>query len=265
MKKTALLIPFALLLLACSESSSNGDKEITIEKDTTIIIEDDLPYDKITFEAPDGVIIHANEYKIDDESPIIVLCHQARFNKFEYDGIAEKLNENGFNCIAIDQRSGGPIASQQNETNLSAKEKGKGVDYLDAIQDISAAVNYSADKYKQKVILWGSSYSSTLTLWEGMSNENVKATVSFSPGDYFPELGSLTDSIANYSKPFFITCSKAETPETEVILSKINFGENQVHFKPEGNGHHGSRALWLNQDGGEEYWKAVLDFLNSIK
>lgn len=265
MKKLSYIFPLSLLLLSCGSGSSDENREMTIEKDSIIIIEDGLPYDKITFEAPDGVTIHANEYKIDDTSPIILLCHQARFNKFEYDGIAERLNENGYNCIAMDQRSGGPIASAQNETNLSAKEQGAAVDYLDAIQDITAAVNYASDKYNQKVILWGSSYSSSLVLWEGMSNDNVKATVSFSPGDYFPEIGSLTDSLQNYSKPFFITSSKAEIPGTEAVLSKVNFGTNQAHFKPTSDGHHGSRALWINQDGGEEYWAAILDFLNSIK
>ena len=265
MNKLSLILPFGILLFSCGNGSDDSEKEVTIEKDSIVIIEDALPYEKISFEAPDGVTIHANEYKIDDSSPIILLCHQARFNKFEYDGIAERLNSEGFNCIAMDQRSGGPIASAQNETNLSAKENGAGVDYLDAIQDITAGVNYTADRYDQKVILWGSSYSSSLVLWEGMNNENVKSTISFSPGDYFPEIGSLTDSLTNYTKPFFITCSKAEIPGTEAILSKMTFGDKQTHFKPTGDGHHGSRALWINQDGGEEYWMAVLDFLNSIK
>ena len=264
MKKLSLIIPLSLLLLSCGGAASE-DNEITFEKDSIIIIEDGMAYEKITFEAPDGVTIHANEYKIDDTSPIILLCHQARFNKFEYDGIAEKLNAEGYNCIAMDQRSGGPIASAQNETNLSAKDQGAGVDYLDAIQDITAGVNFASDRYKQKVILWGSSYSSSLVLWEGMSNENVKSTVSFSPGDYFPEIGSLTDSLKNYTKPFFITCSKAEIPGTEAILANVTFGTNQIHFKPTSDGHHGSRALWTNQDGGEEYWEAILSFLNSIE
>lgn len=265
MKKLSLILPAYLILFSCGSSANNEEKEITIEKDSVVVIENNQAYEKITFVAPDGVTIHANEYKIDDSSPIIVLCHQARFNKFEYDGIAEELNAQGYNCVAIDQRSGGPIASAQNETNLSAKENEAGVDYLDAIQDITAAVNYCSEKYNQKVILWGSSYSSSLVLWEGMKNDNVLATVSFSPGDYFPEIGSLTDSISNYTKPFFITSSKAEIHGTEAVLAKVEFGANQVHFKPEGNGHHGSRALWINQDGGEEYWDAILNFLNSLK
>ena len=75
--------------------------------------------------------------------------------------------------MAIDQRSGGPIADQANETNQRALAKGLNVDYLDAIPDIKAAISYASNRYNKKVILWGSSYSSTLVLWEALSNENV--------------------------------------------------------------------------------------------
>ena len=263
MKKLLLGLSFFALLLSCGESVDSS-KEIEIEKDTFITFLD-TDYETITFESEDGLLITANEFKIDDSSPIIVLCHQAQFNKFEYDGIAQRLNENGFNCIAIDQRSGGPIGSAQNETNLAAKEAEKPVGYLDARQDIKAAVNFAADSYDQKVILWGSSYSSTLVLWESLENENVKSVISFSPGDYFPEIGSLTDSISTFEKPFFITSGQWEIPDIDALLSKTTLKENQVQFKPLEQGHHGSRALWVNQEGGEEYWEAIISFLNTQK
>ncbi|MBD3637497.1 MAG: hypothetical protein HUJ25_09105 [Crocinitomicaceae bacterium] len=267
-------IPFfiysLLLLLSGITSACSGadEQEQTreIEIDTTIIIDED--YETITFKAEDGLDIYANKYEIDKTSPVIVLCHQARFNKFEYEGIAQRLNDMGFNCLAIDQRSGGPIAIKQNQTYNLAVEKGLEVDYLDAIPDIKAAVDFAAEEYDQDVILWGSSYSSTLALWEGLKNDKVRAVVAFSPGDYFPELGSLTDSLSTLEKPFFITAADFEIDGDvgiNALLSKTDLGENQVKFAPESNGHHGSRALWKNQAGGEQYWEAVTDFLNSIK
>ena len=266
MKKHLLFIPYfsALALIISCGGTNDNNQEITIEKDSIITIIN-TDFETINFKATDSVDIFANEYKIDDTSPVILLCHQARFNKFEYDGIAQRLNENGFNCIAMDQRSGGPIGSAQNETNLSAVEKGKGVDYLDAIQDIEAAIDFVADRYNQDIILWGSSYSSTLVLWQALSNEKVKSVVSFSPGDYFPELGSLTDSLENLKKPFFITSGLWEAEETRILLGKVQLTTEQVHFIPIGDGHHGSRALWTNQSGGEEYWEAVINFLNKLK
>ncbi len=223
-------------------------------------------YKSITFHSLDSLEITANLYEIGEDAPTIVLCHQARFNKFEYEGVAQVLNEKGFNCLAIDQRSGGPIANQLNQTNLKAVEENKGVDYLDAIQDITAAVNYAANRYNKPIILWGSSYSSTLVLYEAINNENVKAVVSFSPGNYFQnELGSLVDKLEDFKKPFFITSSLAEIPGVEKLLAKVKFKKKQVHFKPNGGGHHGSRALWPHQTGGEEYWEAISKWLSKIK
>lgn len=263
---SSLTVIFAFV--SCTGSSETDEKEIDIDTNIEVTEIYKTDYETVTFKAADGLDIYANKYEIDKTSPVIVLCHQARFNKFEYEGTAQRLNDLGFNCLAIDQRSGGPIANQQNETNNLARDQGLGVDYLDAIPDIKAAVDYAASEYDQDVILWGSSYSSTLALWEALTNDKVKAVVAFSPGDYFPELGSLTDSLATLNKPFFITAADFEIEGEgglNSLLSKTTLGENQFAFKPEANGHHGSRALWVNQVGGEQYWDALTEFLNTLK
>jgi dienelactone hydrolase len=269
------LQPILMVLVICASFYACNNK--STEVDTTSVKSDPNPeeihftstdYETIIFEASDGLDVYANKYEIDKTSPIIVLCHQARFNKFEYEGTAQRLNDMGFNCLAIDQRSGGPISNQQNETNNLAVDQGLGIEYLDAIPDIRAAIDYAVTEYQQDVILWGSSYSATLALWEGLKNSKVRAVVSFSPGDYFPELGSLTDSLTSLKKPFFITAADFEI-ESEGglndLLSKTTLDENQIVFKPDANGHHGSRALWVNQAGGEQYWNALTDFLNILK
>jgi hypothetical protein len=81
------------LFLSCS-GSDNPNKEVTIEKDTTFF-NTYLDYETINFPSKDSATITANEYKIDDSSPSIVICHQAQFNTFEHEGIAQRLNENG--------------------------------------------------------------------------------------------------------------------------------------------------------------------------
>ena len=216
--------------------------------------------------ALDGLNINANIYDIDKDAPVIVLCHQASFNKHEYDGIGERLNDLGFNCIAIDQRSGGPITDKQNWTNIRALQQGLGVDYLDAEQDITAAVDFAAEVYKGTLILWGSSYSSTLALYIGMANDNVDAVVSFSPGDYFAlERQSLAEMLPNFKKPMFVTSSKREVKDLTALLAGMTLGKNQVHFAPDSSGYHGSKALWKGQQDGEEYWEAVEGFLENVK
>jgi hypothetical protein len=38
-----------------------------------------------------------------------------------------------------------------------------------------------------------------------------------------------------------------------------------VCFKPNGEGYHGSKALWPKQKGGDEYWNAIDAFLEKLK
>jgi len=220
----------------------------------------------VEFPSLDGILITANIYEIDKNAPVILLCHQARFNKFEYDGIALELNKLGFNCIAIDQRSGGPISSKSNETNLRARKAEKPTSYLDAEQDIIAAINYTNNYFDKPLILWGSSYSSTLALYLASSNDKVSAVISFSPCNYFAEQkGSLTDILPNLKKPMFITSSREESKYIDELLSKTTLGDNQIHFIPEGTGYHGSRSLWKGIEGGEEYWIAIKKFLSKLE
>lgn len=255
MKFYILLI--ALITLALSSCTDEPIPETRAPDPFPINI--DIP-------APDRLNINANVYDIDKDAPVIVLCHQARFNKHEYDGIGERLNALGFNCIAIDQRSGGPITNKQNWTNTRARQQGLNVDYLDAEQDIIAAVNFAAEVYNGKLILWGSSYSSTLALYVGLANDNVDAVVSFSPGDYFtPEKPSLAEMLPSFKKPLFVTSSKREVEELTSLLTGMTLGENQIHFIPNSAGYHGSKALWKGQPDGEEYWKAVEVFLENVK
>jgi len=221
---------------------------------------------KVTFPSLDSLLVTANLYHYGDDAPVIVLCHQAGLNKIEYVKIAEVLFLKGFNCISIDQRSGGHLVEWFNETMLRAVEKGKPVGYLDAEQDIIAAVDFAVAKYKKKVILWGSSYSATLALYLAVKNENIEAVIAFSPGDYFAEQKhSLKEELKGFKKPMFITSSKDEAVEVTRMLLNIHLNENQVHFIPESKGMHGSRALWKTYEYNQEYWRAITDFLVNLK
>lgn len=264
-KQFWILTIAALLLVSCGNESTKELEEDQATEDTNVA-EPTSEVRTINITSLDGLEITANIYEINADAPVIVLCHQARFNKFEYEGIAQKLNDHGFNCIAIDQRSGGPIANEVNQTNIAASEQGKPTDYLDAEQDIVAAVNYAAENYNGKIVLWGSSYSATLSLYIGIEQDQVDAIIAFSPGNYFKDdRGDLTQILPATSKPMFLTSSKNEAPDITALVANMERSNEQVVFEPEGNGHHGSRALWEHQDGGGEYWIAIENFLEMIK
>ena len=260
------MIRLISVLFTCLILSTSCTQEIKKQSNNN------CPYKKkdcpklVEFNSLDSLKISAHLYQIDDSSPFILLCHQARFNKFEYAGIAERLNKMGFNCLAIDQRSGGPIGDQQNLTYLRARKLNKGVDYVDAEIDIKAAIRYLSNRINSKIILWGSSYSSTLALYLAADMDEVSAVLSFSPGNYMADKkGSLIDVLSDFKKPMFLTSSKYEAKGVSQLINKTKLNKNQIQFIPEGNGHHGSRALWINQIGGQEYWIAVGFFLKQLQ
>lgn len=220
----------------------------------------------VEFPSKDGLMISAVLYEIDPTKPIILLCHQAGYNKYEYADIAPRLNKMGFNALAIDQRSGGTFANKPNETYNRAIESGiEKIDFTDVIQDIESAINFLTEKYQQKIILWGSSYSSSLVLHIAAKNKNVKAVISFSPGDYFGKsLPSLKTIFPKIDQPFLVTSSKEEAAELKKLFSNLKLGEQQSQFIPTSDGFHGSRALWIDQKGADEYWAAIESFLNLI-
>lgn len=252
MKRIFLVIMLSTFMFDCSKNCNTISKSMGLEK--------------ITFPSLDSLPVTANLYHSGDNLPVIVLCHQAGLNKSEYIKIAETLAQKGYNCLAIDQRSGGHFVEWFNETMLNAVERGKPVDYLDAEQDIVAAIEFASKKYKQKVILWGSSYSAALAIHIAASNNKVEAVIAFSPGDYFNDKKApLREVFKDFRKPFFVTSSRDEAVELSKILDSTSLSDTQKHFIPKAQGVHGARALWRTSENSEEYWTAIEYFLGKLE
>ena len=225
-----------------------------------------------TFPSEDGLPITADAYVNLPAMgvPVIVLCHQAGWSRGEYREIAPKLNQLGFNCVAIDQRSGGEVNKVVNETNKQAKSEGKETNFADAEQDMIAALKWARKaRPGSKVILWGSSYSSALALRiAGEHPELVDGVMAFAPGEYFVRFGKPEDWITTSAKkieaPVFITSAKNELPRWQGIFDAIP-GDKKTKFVPETAGNHGSRALWEKFDDNDAYWKSVKEFLEQLK
>jgi len=217
----------------------------------------------IEINSTDSLTLKGDYYQnAGSDKPLILLFHQAGYSRGEYREIAPKLNELGFRCLAIDQRSGKEVKGITNEAFEQASEKGLSTDYVDALPDLRATIEYAQSHYKAKeVILWGSSYSAALVFILATEYpEYVKGIMAFSPGEYFQYNQR---SISSYAKevqvPVFITSSGAEadlcTPIFEAIPS------DKQYYLPDFDGYHGSKALWQANEGHEKYWKEVKAFL----
>jgi dienelactone hydrolase len=227
-------------------------------------------YQTVTFPSGDGVTITADLYLTHDKTaPFIVLFHQANWSRGEYLEIAPKLNQLGYNCLAVDLRSGGAVNNVNNATTRSAVAAMKETKYIDSQPDIAAAVAYAKEYHAEgKLVIWGSSYSSALVIrYAGDHPDQIDAVMSFSPGEYFRSQGKPADYITmgakNIEVPVFITSAKNEKASWWGIYEAIP-SETKQYYLPETPGNHGSRALWSKFGDSLTYWDAVEAFLISI-
>ena len=248
------LLLFCFLNLGLS-AQNKEDKKLKVEE---------FPK-TISFPSKDGLKITADTYFIDSKLPMIVLCHQASSNRKEYSEIAYKLNKMGFSCLAIDQRSGGFWFNEYNKTFERAKKQNKGTTYVDAEQDILAAIDYAYELSGKAVILWGSSYSAGLALHIASENDKVAGVFAFSPGDYYGDAKPpIADAVKKLKKPMFVTSSKYEIEKTANAIKLDHQSPTQMQFKPDVKGRHGASALWRSTQGHERYWAVLNLYLNKI-
>ena len=257
-----VLILTGSLLMACKGKKDKSEQDtITDIPEQQPITVSGMRQDTIEFPSADGLTMRAVMYSIDSTSPVIVLCHQAKMNNYEYAEIAPKLNAMGYNCLALDQRSGGAIDAHDNKTNANALAANKATSYPSSLPDIEAGVNLAYETWGQPVILWGSSYSASLCLKVAMDNEHVKAVIGFSPIAKFDDGTSAADYFKNYNtKPIFITSTEKEAGALEKAFKHLP--ENVLtQFYPDTKGTHGSKALWSSDPANEYYWEAVTAWL----
>jgi len=237
-----------------------------------LITSSPIPADEtIYFKSKDGVEIAADLYMTHAKTaPFIVLFHQAGWSRGEYNEIAPKLNALGYNCMSVDLRSGGSVNDVKNITNQNAIKSMKETQYVDAIQDMESAIGYAKENLAEgKLIVWGSSYSSALTLkLAGEMADQIDGALAFSPGEYFVSQGKprnfIASSAAHIADPVFITSARNEKNSWWGIYVSIS-SDKKEYFLPESSGNHGSRALWQKFSDSPQYWDAVKKFLKSIE
>ncbi len=221
----------------------------------------------ITLKAKDGLEITGDLYvAASKDAPFILLCHQAGSSRGEYRKIAPRLVRAGYNCLAIDQRSGkggNRVASNvENETARRAKKAGLTQDYLSARQDLEAGLDWaSAHGFTGKKVLWGSSYSSSLTLLVAPDRKDLAAALAFSPGEYFRgHPGLVTKAVKRLTIPVMIISPERERTGSEPLFEACASKKKVYLVGPKLL--HGSRTLIWPKDP-EPTWKSVMAFLNT--
>lgn len=231
---------------------------------------------RITFPSEDGVSCTADLYLTsgDPATPFIVLFHQAGNSRGEYVDLAPRLNRLGFNCMAVDARSGGEVRGVKNATYAAAEAAGKPTyRYLDALPDLTAALKHARETYaKGKLIAWGSSYSASLCLHLAASQPGlVDGVLAFSPGEYFPKVPWIAEETARITAlPVFITSGPREGAMWKAMYEAMPTPKKASYLLSGTVELHGSKVLWpdLGSESypipnplAESYWTATEAFL----
>ncbi len=224
--------------------------------------------ERVTLTASDGVKVYADFYPAASHSqPYILLFHQAGSNRAEYAPIAPRLVKLGFNCLAIDQRSGGDLWGQQNET---VRHVGHNGEYSEVLKDMEAALVWARSSANNgKILVWGSSYSAALVfLLAAEHHEEVAAVLGFSPNEYLDAPHAVHAAAAKVTVPIFVTSAKdADEISAAKSILAVAPARQKTQFVPQIAGVHGSSTLRedRNRAGESENWRAAEAFLATFR
>ena len=226
--------------------------------------------EEIILKTSDGITIYGDIYRSSagKSAPMIMLFHQGGANaRAEYASIIPKLQEEGYNILAIDQRRGGDWLGGNNRTvdKLGAVE----YSYCDAYPDIEAALAYVEDNgYTGKRIVWGSSYSAALVIQlAAQYREDVAGVLAFSPASGDPMEGCRAGPyLADLTVPLLVLRPASEM-ERESVRDQFEAVQEAGHLTYiSENGVHGSSMLNPERVDGsvEEHWARVMEFIDNV-
>jgi dienelactone hydrolase len=220
-------------------------------------------YQELTFDALDHHKVYADFYPsgTPNSKKVILMFHQAGSNAGEYETIAPKLTKLGFDCIAVDQRSGGDMWGR---TNRTTERSGKG-EYMDAYNDLIGALNYADSQHYRSIIAWGSSYSASLVLRLASQHKEVNAVFTFSPGEYMDDKTVVKSWADEVTVPVFFACTPGEWTDGRSDLFAAIPAKNKVACHLEGGVHGASTLISFKSTAFGEYWAQVNAFLQNLK
>ncbi|MGA9422712.1 MAG: hypothetical protein WBW61_10150 [Rhodanobacteraceae bacterium] len=217
----------------------------------------------VTLHASDGVSVYGTLTRARaDNDKVILLFHQARGNRHEYDPVIPVLTKLGYDTLATDQRSGGNLFGGSNQT---VEANGNSTDYLAALPDLEAALDWARADHYRTIVTVGSSYSSSLViLLAARRQSQIAALAAFSPGEYFDDKNLVRNAAAKISIPFFITTDPDEAGNVTEVLGNAH-GDNIVHYR-QAAGVHGASTLVASRDpqGYKENLEHFTQFLHHV-
>ncbi len=229
-----------------------------------LINEPVIPQVKVVFKAEDGLTVVADHYPVNRTYPYILLFHQMESGRGEFRDIALRLNRLGFNCLAVDLRSGNEIDFIRNETAVNALSGRVSRRLYDNRKDMEAAIEFTKIHTELPLILFGSSFSASLSLILAKVRDDISGVVALSPGEYFAGTLPVRQQIAGLEKPAWIAAGASEIGFVRELTEGIAGLYKQVFLVNQENVR-GTRILSTNEPVSSEAWLSLMVFLNNLK
>jgi dienelactone hydrolase len=147
--------------------------------------------------------------------------------------------------------------------NLTRGELGYEGSYESALSDLVAAITWAHRNASRRIVLWGSSYSASLTFAAAAQTRGITALLAFSPGEYFDDKQYVRRAAAQVTIPFFVdSAANQEEIRAAAAIAAPSPSHRKTVYVPQ-HGIHGSSTLLESRDpaGARENWAAVERFL----
>ena len=202
----------------------------------------------------------------DPATPFLLLLHDSHSSRGEYRELMPRLISLGFNAMSIDLRVGGKCKQVRNVTARYAQGFAN-LKRSDALLDIEAALAHArANEAHGKLFLWGSAYTASLALVAAERHPDlIDGVIAFAPGEYFRDDGHpehwVRDAAARVRCPVFVASDAGSEADWKPIFEALP-AELRESFVPAQGGRHGSSSLWAEVPESEQYWTALIAFLD---
>jgi dienelactone hydrolase len=221
------------------------------------------PAAEVSFKSADGRAVFADRYPAKKASAAaLLLFHQAGSNAGEYAPVAPRLVKEGYDCLAVDLRSGGTKWGRKNRTGNDTGN------YMAAYKDMEAALTWAKAQGYKKIAIWGSSYSASLALKLAGSHKEVSAVLAFSPGEYFDGKTTVRDWNMRNPAPTLMAFTNEEYLNAGNSMyqasshTPLRNRRDMVLSYP--GGVHGSTTLHESKNPNAKlYWQGVISFLKA--
>lgn len=236
-------------------------------------VAEDAPYQggghltEVQFSASDGVTVFADHItgKAGAKAPLIILYHQAQGSaRGEYETIVPRLLSEGYQVLAVDQRSGGDAFGAPNRT---VDKIGSNAHYCEAYPDMIAALDYARGlEGEPKPFIWGSSYSAGLVIRLGAARgDDLSGVLAFSPAAGEPMAACDPNAHIKDLKVATLALRPGSEMEYESVQAQLDLfkaHDRETYVAPDGV--HGSSMLVeeRTEASTEVTWGIVLDFLS---